>query len=210
MRNKTKGAIAGLAGLALLAGGSTFALWTASDTADGGVVQTGDLNVAAIDGLTWQDVSGDRTDSPHDIANIANWQMVPGDTIEGRQDIDVALLGDNLAASLSLTKSGAETLPTGISVVYDVVQGETTLVSGNALGSAAVLQLQSAQNPNDPAAAGRTVVGSSLDDAADLTVVVRVTFADVGARTSALSTASLSGLSVRLDQVRDGYGFQTP
>ena len=28
MKNKTKGVIAGLAGLALLSGGATFALWT--------------------------------------------------------------------------------------------------------------------------------------------------------------------------------------
>jgi alternate signal-mediated exported protein len=196
MNNKTKGVIAGIAGITLLAGGSTFALWSASDTADGGIIKNGDLNVAALDVMTWQDVSGDRTDSAHPI-DLATWKMVPGDTIEGTQAIDVALLGDNLSAELSL-RNGTDALATGVTVAYDVTDASGAVLESGTDLSTVIVNLQSAQNPDVPA---YTTVGSTLDNAADLKVVVRVTF-DANARVSTLATSTLSGLSVDLKQVR--------
>jgi alternate signal-mediated exported protein len=197
MNNKTKGVIAGIAGIALLAGGSTFALWSDSDTAAGGTIVNGDLDVAALGALSWKDVSGDRTDSPHAI-DLASWKMVPGDTIVGTQEIDVALLGDNLSAKLSLSKAAADTLPTGVSVAYDVTNAAGTVLQSGTDLTTVIVNLQSAQNPDVPA---YTTVGSSLDNTADLKVVVRVTF-DANARVSTLATSTLSGLSVDLKQVR--------
>ncbi|MFC8192799.1 alternate-type signal peptide domain-containing protein [Cellulomonas sp. NPDC057328] len=195
MKNKTKGLIAGAAGIALLTGGSTFALWTASDSVAGGTITNGQLDVAALGDISWEDVSADRGDGPHDIT-LTSWQMVPGDTIEGTQDIDVALDGDNLVAELTLLNTGTEELAEGVSVQYDVVQGTTVLATA-ALGATAQLELQSADNPD----AGRTEVGGSLNGTADLTVVVRVTFAANGT-TSTLDTSVLNGLSIELDQIR--------
>jgi alternate signal-mediated exported protein len=197
MNNKTKGVIAGIAGIALLAGGSTFALWSDSDTVAGGTIVNGDLDVAALGALSWKDVSGDRTDSPHAI-DLASWKMVPGDTIVGTQEIDVALLGDNLSAKLSLSKAAADTLPTGVSVAYDVTNAAGTVLQSGTDLTTVIVNLQSAQNPDVPA---YTTVGSSLDNTADLKVVVRVTF-DANARVSTLATSTLSGLSVDLKQVR--------
>jgi alternate signal-mediated exported protein len=197
MNNKTKGVIAGIAGIALLAGGSTFALWSDSDTVVGGTIVNGDLDVAALGALSWKDVSGDRTDSPHAI-DLASWKMVPGDTIVGTQEIDVALLGDNLSAKLSLSKAAADTLPTGVSVAYDVTNAAGTVLQSGTDLTTVIVNLQSAQNPDVPA---YTTVGSSLDNTADLKVVVRVTF-DANARVSTLATSTLSGLSVDLKQVR--------
>jgi alternate signal-mediated exported protein len=197
MNNKTKGVIAGIAGITLLAGGSTFALWSDSDAAAGGTIVNGDLDVKALGALAWKDVSGDRTDSPHTI-DLTTWKMVPGDTIEGTQEIDVALLGDNLSAELSLSKGTADTLPTGVKVAYDVTNAAGTVLTSGTDLTTVIVNLQSAQNPDVPA---YTTVGSALDNAADLKVVVRVTF-DANARVSTLATSTLSGLSVDLEQVR--------
>jgi alternate signal-mediated exported protein len=202
MNNKTKGVIAGIAGITLLAGGSTFALWSDSDAAAGGTIVNGDLDVKALGALAWQDVSGDRTDSAHDI-DLATWKMVPGDTITGTQALDVALLGDNLSAELSLSKGTADTLPAGVTVTYDVTDGVGNVIAtgttGTGVGSV-IVDLQSPDNANpDP---DFTTVGSALDTDADLKVVVRVTF-DASARVSTLATSTLTGLSVNLTQVRN-------
>lgn len=191
MRNKTKGVIAGIAGIALLTGGSTFALWSADAPLAGGTITNGDLDVAAIGTLAWRDVSADRT--PQDIT-LADWRMVPGDTLQGTQGLDVVLVGDNLVADLALTDTGS-TLPTGVAVEYDVVVGGTVLATAP-LGQSASIELQSADNPD---AAGRVVVGSTLDGVADVTVVVRVTF-DADNQDEVLATTTLSGLAVSLTQ----------
>lgn len=203
MKNKTKGAIAAVAGVALLAGGSTFALWSASDSASGGTITNGNLAVKASSTMAWTDVSADRTDSPHAI-DLATWQMVPGDEVEGSQGIDVALQGDNLAATLTLSAKAGTVLPTGVTVTYDVVQGDDVLAQDVVVGTPVVLQLQSAENPAD---VGRTVVGGTLDGTADLTVVTHVSFDKSTAdQTSVLAPSTLAGLSVSLEQVRTGSG----
>ncbi|QCB93858.1 alternate-type signal peptide domain-containing protein [Cellulomonas shaoxiangyii] len=195
MKNRTKGAVAGVAGVALLAGGTTFALWSDSDDLDGGTITNGNLDVAALQ-TTWKDVSYDRADSPHDI-DLATWQMVPGDTIEGTQGFDVALDGDNLVANLTLADTGASTLPPGVTVQYDVVQGDQVLATAP-LGTPVPVELQSIDNPDE---LGRTEVGETLDGVADLSVVVRVSF-DADNRDQVLETSTLSGLSVTLEQIR--------
>lgn len=191
MKNKTKGVIAGIAGIALLTGGSTFALWSADVPLLGGTITNGDLDVAAIGTLSWQDVSADRT--PRAIT-LADWRMVPGDTLEGTQGLDVVLVGDNLVADLALTDTGS-TLPAGVTVEYDVVVGGDVVATA-LLGQVATIELQSADNTD---AAGRVVVGSTLDGVADVNVVVRVTF-DADDQDQVLETTTLSGLGVSLTQ----------
>lgn len=195
MKNRTKGAVAGVAGVALLAGGTTFALWSDSADLDGGTITNGNLDVAALQ-TTWKDVSYDRADSPHDI-DLATWQMVPGDTIEGTQGFDVALDGDNLVADLTLADTGASTLAPGVTVEYQVVQGDQVLGTAP-LGTPVPVELQSIDNPDE---LGRTEVGETLDGVADLSVVVRVSF-DADNRDQVLETSTLSGLSVTLEQIR--------
>jgi predicted ribosomally synthesized peptide with SipW-like signal peptide len=198
MKNKTKALIAGAAGIALLGGGSTFALWNASTGVNGGTITNGDLNVQAINTLSWKDVSGDRVDKGHAI-NLTNWKMVPGDTIEGTQDIDVALLGDNLSATLSLSKAAGDTLPAGVSIAYDVTNAAGTAIKTGTDLSSVVVYLQSSDNAKKDSTF--TTVGDKLDNAADLKVVVRVTF-DANARDKVLDTSTLTGLSVNLQQFR--------
>src|SRR5699024_1190273 len=185
MKKKTTGIIAGAAGAALLMSGGTFALWSDSaevpDTtitsgnlavdvvASGCDLAGGDISGEAPSG-TWQwvDTSSDRSDSPHWI-NANDFRIVPGDTIEGRIGLDLALEGENIVAQLGadfgdINQNGA------------VIQGFTVLNSDCEeipLPSDLTLNLASTDNGNPGDA---TVVGATTDETADLTAVVKVSF----------------------------------
>src|SRR5690606_13513118 len=140
MNNKTKGVIAGIAGLALLGGGTTFALWSDSDTISGATITNGQLSVTATGSMSWQDVS-DAT-APVDITSIGDFRMVPGDTLKGSQGLDIALEGDNLTATLNVTQAqSAAELPTGVDVTYALVDGEGDEVASERLGESLTVEL---------------------------------------------------------------------
>lgn len=212
MKNKTKGVIAGLAGLALLSGGATFALWTDTASLTGGTITNGNLDVAAIGTLAWRDVSTDRTDGPHAITNLATWRMVPGDVIEGTQGLGVALEGDNLVASLNVDTTGS-TLPTGMTVTYDVLHGATVVANDVALGSDVALRLAagtSGQGAGAPVNGVGTIVVNevTVPTTANFSVVISASFS--GAVTNQTATAAqtaLSNIAVQLTQVRTGTAF---
>ena len=214
MRNKTKGVIAGVAGLALLSGGVTYSLWSDTATVTGGTITNGNLDVAAIGPLAWVDVSPDRADSPHPITSLATWRMVPGDIIEGTQGIGVALEGDNLVATLEVSSAtDPATFPTGISVTYDVLQGVTPIASDVPLGTATTMRLaagRAGQGAGAPVNAPPTVVITDIVVPAtpNLTVVLRATFdpATTG-QVSVQATTVLGDVAVSLDQVRTGTDF---
>lgn len=93
MNKLTKAGIATAAAVALLMGGAgTLAYW--NDTADldgASVITAGQLDVAASGSGAW---SG--------IASIADYRIVPGDTLTFTQDIVVTAEGDTLVANLAL------------------------------------------------------------------------------------------------------------
>ncbi|MGL3806854.1 alternate-type signal peptide domain-containing protein [Paeniglutamicibacter sp. R2-26] len=222
MNNKTKGAIAGIAGIALLAGGTTFALWNDSANINGGQITSGNLDVAIVapeEGTsTWNDVSADRTDNSHAI-DLDTFRIVPGDTIQGTFNIDAALEGDNLVAKLGLMAKGTaagELLATadkkGVAITYSLVDSNGAPVAGAtdiALGQEATVAFASADNSNNVAAL--PTLGKSLDGTADYSVVVTATFdKTTDARTNTQASALLSGLGVTLTQDRTagtGGGF---
>jgi len=180
MNNKTKGVIAGIAGIALLGGGTTFALWSDSATISGGTITNGNLEVEAIGPLTWADVSSDVSGTPVAIANIANWRMVPGDTLEGSQDLDVQVEGNNLVANLLVDTTAVASLPDDVTVTYDVLRGDDILADAVALGT---------DTPLSNVASGT------------YTVVVRVDF-DHDAVGSKQDTTVLESIAVTLTQDR--------
>ncbi|SFJ80579.1 alternate-type signal peptide domain-containing protein [Cellulomonas sp. KH9] len=217
MKNRTKGVIAGAAGVALLAGGTTFALWSDSASVAGGVITNGNLDVAPVGTPAWQDVSDDRADGPHAI-DIDTWRMVPGDVAEGTYGFQVALEGDNLVAELKVdTADPAATLPTGMSVTYDVRDADgKVLASDVALGADTTLRFRApregraAGSPTDTDAVvvDRTEVKTGADATANLTVVVTATFAyGTPDQVSVQETTTLGGLAVTLEQVRSGTDF---
>lgn len=98
------------AGAVALVGGGTFALWSASDTFDGGQITAGDLNIEITsDGFF--DISEDRTDKddvlpgtevPAHAIDPEDWRIVPGDTVALAVEAEITLVGDNLVAELIL------------------------------------------------------------------------------------------------------------
>ena len=97
MKNSTliKGTAAIAVGAALLlGGGGTLANWNAADTATPGTIIAGDMNVVAGTGV-WKD----GNDKPVDIST---YRVVPGDRLTYTQDLTVTLVGDKLAANVTL------------------------------------------------------------------------------------------------------------
>lgn len=196
MNNKTKGLIAGTAGIALLLGGSTFALWSADADLAGGKIVNGNLDVALVDGFEWYDVSNSA--SPVAI-NASNFRMVPGDTLEGTQELEVAFEGDNLAATFNVT--GVAASSDHVSVTYTVYANGVAVTDATDIagGTPASVTLSSAQ-------VGKTKV-SDDEDEPNFTVVVDVAFDGdpvTGAteRDQALAEFDFSALNVEVAQTR--------
>lgn len=127
MNKLTKGSIAAGAGLVLLLGGAgTFMAWNDEANIDGDALTAGNLTVTAAE-ATWT-VNG----TP--VTNISDYRMVPGDTVVYSSDLTVAVDGDNL--SVSPTLSGGSITP--------AVEGdaEDTALAAE-LGENAVLELTS-------------------------------------------------------------------
>ena len=134
-RKKAGAIIAVAAGLAMLATGGTYALWSASGTIAGGTIKAGDLNLTAGTAVYW-DVTTNRADEEtpiidtksnpltftedtppdyvmmdsdvltgHKINSNSTWLMVPDDTVAVVMPFDIVLKGDNLVAKLTLDAS---------------------------------------------------------------------------------------------------------
>ena len=208
MQKKTTGVIAGIAGAALLMGGTTFALWSDSDTVDGAEITAGNLDVAVLGDpgsqWSWQDISADRTDNSHEI-DLADFRIIPGDTIQGTVALDVALEGENMVAALGAELGAADGDLTNLDIDIAVTDSEGDPVTLNSEGDMA---LASTDNGN-PHPQTLTTVGSTLDSSADVTVTVTVTFpASTGGQDHVTESIALDGATVTLDQVRsaaDGY-----
>lgn len=119
MKNKKmiKGIVAGVLGLALLLGGGTFALWYQTNSVATGAIQSGQLNFTTGT-QTWTVTAADGSATPGTataITNIANFRMVPGDTVTLTTPITVNAVGDTLKATLKVDLSGiaATTTPAG-------------------------------------------------------------------------------------------------
>jgi len=217
--------IAAATGALLLVGGSTYALWSATDGAAGGSITAGNLDLAAIASNAW-DVSSDRTDQTdtvtteasaadsvtaialtgapqgHAIADLADWQIVPGDTVALTFPYKLTLLGDNLVASL--TMAGADTLlagstfsqtaPSALTLEYQLFDG-----SGDAVTTRAEL-------PTADFLAGSYKAGSG--DPEIVVFVLYITFESQQADQAQIDTGAVLALgtsvTATLQQVRCG------
>jgi len=229
---RTKGILAGLAGLALLLGSGTFALWSSTASQTGGTITNGDLDIAATGTPAYYDVSADRTDTTananavtgstgHGIDSIATWLAVPGDTVEANYGYGVTLTGDNLVANLTVTAPTAT--PTGtdpVTFAYDVYRQDgtswtrvtpTSIELGAGVTDTTVLVQATGTGQGagaddttgtDPTAAV-PVIAVPTGSTANLTVVVTATFPE-GATTGQNAYAALGTIDVGLQQVRAG------
>jgi alternate signal-mediated exported protein len=100
MNKATKGAVAaGAAGILLLGGAGTFALWEDNASITGGTVSTGHLDLAVAAG-TWA-----QTASPGTPINISTFDIVPGDSLTYTTTVTATATGDNLKGELKLEGS---------------------------------------------------------------------------------------------------------
>lgn len=204
-KKKTTGFVAAAAGIALLMGGATFALWNDSADAGGGTITTGNLEVDVLN-PTWADVSEDREDE-RDI-DLGNYRIVPGDTIRGKFPIDVALEGDNLAAKLSfyagVNRELHDALVNGpIDVQFHVVSNpgpEEQVVVEPGIDTSVTVDLAAKDgNVTD----NRIAVGARLDEQADLAAVVELTFDENTSPQELTQTQlALTDAGVKLEQAR--------
>ena len=98
MNKMLTGSIAGAAGVALLLGGAgTFALWNDDAAIAGATINAGTLTVEASNSA-WSDDQGA-------IDDLANYLIVPGDTLTYVTTLTVDAQGDNLHATLNVPEN---------------------------------------------------------------------------------------------------------
>lgn len=217
MKNTTKGFLAGAAGLGLILGGSTFALWTDTEGVGGNTTLTaGNLAVGVINS-EWRDVSSDRTwDRGHKIRDVEKFRIIPGDKIQAKYGVSVGLEGDNMVAKLRLKdKQGQPVgdLASGLKVSYKIEKAgggfwpfEDTAPSEDAEGVELNLISHEAEtlfSKDNPIKIPWMVVDREVDSKADfyVTVTVKFTGDDLDYRRA---TAELAEAQLELKQVRDG------
>lgn len=99
-----KGGLALAAALVLLlAGYGTYALWSDSETLNGGALSSGQLAFEGSDAGVWRDASDGAPGEV--IADIATFQIVPGDVLTYTLTRTVRASGDNLVATLAADPS---------------------------------------------------------------------------------------------------------
>ena len=130
MKKSTKGLIAGVAGVALLSGGATFALWGDQATVSGGSITNGDLAITSTGGQ-WADVSAGAAKNIDPVT----FRTIPGDKLSLTQTATIVATGNNMAATLTATGGtpASELAAKGVTATYSVFKGSsTTPVTGGA------------------------------------------------------------------------------
>ena len=96
MKKSTKGALAAVAGAALLLGGATtLAFWTDEATVDGGTLESGSITLGEVTCGGWK-----HTEDDADVTNI-----VPGDTVYNECQTALTLEGDHIGATLEIDEA---------------------------------------------------------------------------------------------------------
>ena len=200
----------GLLGASAL--GGAYALWSDSSSVDGGTITSGNLDLEAIS-TTAQDVTEYRADGPHAI-DLATWRMVPGDTVQIDSQLDIALEGDNLTATLGTAGVDAilGTTDPAIAqyVTYDVqildAAGNVIADTDTAGGVATVnLMADSVGQQAGTDHEGFAIVSSdTIDGTADATARITVNFsADTPDQVlTQTQLADLTGNAIELTQIQ--------
>lgn len=206
MKQTTKGFLAGAAGLGLLLGGSTFALWTDSDNVPSSTITAGNLQVEVGQDAKWRDISPDRSITRwrggHDIEDIEQFKIIPGDKIQAKYPVHVALEGDNMVAKLQLKQHGKKAdgaLRKALDIKYEVLNQDGEVVESSRRHGVSVT-LASEDN-DDPR--GLRQIQADIDGEAEFTVVVTVKFKDTEDLNLRKAQAELATAELELEQVRE-------
>lgn len=211
MNKKTKGLLAGAAGAAILLGGSTFALWSDSETVNGGAIATGNLDVTVLGEPEWQDVSEDRVDSPHAI-NLEDFRIIPGDVIEGTFGLELGLQGENMVAAFGLDSASIDDneLFSAVEVTMVVTDRSGRVVlEHDWKGAQAEVMLVARDNPQNGRPPAVPFVIFDRDGYAELQVTITAEFdEDTPEQGFVQANAALGDVRISLDQVRtDAPGY---
>lgn len=190
----------GAALAAVVLGGTTTALWSDSSTLSGATITAGNLEVAPLGNIAWTDQSTDGlTPGVHAIDPAVD-RIVPGDTWQGSQDVDVALEGDNMKAQLKLTSASTGADVTGLLADTDGVKLTYTVTdeAGKAVVTDAVVG-----GPVQAIDLTPANVTADLDGTKDYNVTVTAVFdGDTPDRVRTQTSATLADMGVTLQQVR--------
>lgn len=193
-----------LLGLVLAGGvaGATFAYWNASATLPGAVVVGGNLDIELDGAATWQQVEPE----PAAIASVdgvtAAHLATPGDVLTLTQQFRTSLVGNNLAARLTVDWADPASLD-GVEASYVITPPHGAAQNAETFGTALTF-------PEAPANLTPDLLASWGSDPWTLTVTLRYTGSDVVVAPSEISAprfTDLGTVSLSLDQVRDGDGF---
>lgn len=191
-KKMTKVAVASALGIALLAGGGTFALWSSDATANTeATITAGDLTVTAEAVQNWVDVT--VADTPEPILDLAAYSLKPGNTIKLTQEIKTVVVGNNISGILNVkvpnTTTGAA-LTQGVYTVTVKDAAGKTLASGvgDGIGSDGSLEATVVDLPE------------TGPEGANLTVEITVGLPLNADNATKLQTISLSNMQITLNQ----------
>jgi spore coat-associated protein N len=174
MHKPLNGAIAlGAAGLLLLGGAGTYALWSDSVDLEGGTIDSGRLEFVNTTAGVWRDVSDSA--NPAIIPTIADFLIVPGDVLTYTISTTLRAQGDNLEATIEADESSITGDPELLADV-DVTTAVTTT------GGATI------------------AVITEANDNAPVTVVVTLTFDEASTNETQLESINLSALELTVNQ----------
>ena len=227
-KRRVLGLLAGAAGGLLLMGGTTFALWTASTTQDGGTITAGTFDLDPVGSPAYYDTSSDRADATsagknpitnvnaHAIATLPAYRIVPGDTLQANYKFLATLTGDNLVADVTAALPDTTGTSTAVTITAQPYYwtGTAWASAGGAvtvpLETAASVELGTFQAPSAGQADGTTdgtlpVLDSGVaSGGANLVIVLTATFPNgTGGTTDVEATSVLNDLTVSINQVRN-------
>ncbi|WP_394941399.1 alternate-type signal peptide domain-containing protein [Psychromicrobium sp. YIM B11713] len=181
------GVAAGIAGLLLLGGAGTYALWQDSKTVDAGTVQTGQLKLTLGAAGTWKDISSDVTGAP--AIDPAAFKLVPGDTIRFSQGLTILADGKNLKGQLTIDQSSINAAIPAAWQPYVTVSVAPANLPAGVTNTAGVLSF--------------TAPGSYTFDVGITVAFAKGTNASgTDDETIENQSANLNGLALKLEQVR--------
>ncbi|MGF7122340.1 alternate-type signal peptide domain-containing protein [Rhodococcus sp. AG1013] len=127
MNKQTKGAIAAGAAALLLAGGAgSFALWSDTETLNGGTISSGKLSLETVGTPGWT-----KGGSP---VTISSYKAVPGDVLVYNAKAKIGAVGDNLHATL---KADASSITGDPELLAALAPQTTATLNGDALATGA-------------------------------------------------------------------------
>ena len=173
MHKPLKGAVAlGAAGLLLLGGAGTYALWSDSVVLSGGTINAGQLEFVDTTAGVWRDASDGAPGTV--ITDISTFLVVPGDVLTYSLSTTLRAQGDNLAATLAVDPDSI----TGDDDLLDDIAVATTVNSGGTPIT--------------------TITEANDEDVID--VVVTLTFDEGSGNESQLDQIDLSNLELTVNQ----------